>query len=112
MQTVALGSERLHRALEAATIVVNSTSVGLRSNAMPIDPSPIGKSALVVDIVYNPPLTGLLRAADARGIQTLVGIGMLTYQATAAFELWTGTAPPLTVMRNSAEQAIAELSHV
>ena len=112
MRAMGLGSSDLSRALEAATIVVNSTSVGLRSEAMPIDPSPIDNSALVVDIVYNPPLTALLRAARARGIQTLGGIGMLTYQAAAAFELWTGTAPPLTIMRAAAEQAIAELQHV
>jgi shikimate dehydrogenase len=101
----------LNQALEQATLVVNATSVGLRSAEMPIDPSPINAAALVVDIVYNPPLTALLRAASGRGIQILGGIGMLTYQAAAAFELWTGAEAPLAAMRQAAEAAIAELPH-
>jgi shikimate dehydrogenase len=112
MRAMALEADGLTAALEEATMVVNSTSVGLRSEAMPIDPSPIDPGALLVDIVYNPPLTALLRAARARGIQTLGGIGMLTYQAAAAFELWMGAAAPLAAMRQAAEEAIAELQHV
>jgi shikimate dehydrogenase len=111
IRAMGLTSGTLAGTLEQATIVVNSTSVGLRSQELPIDPAPINRAALVVDIVYNPPLTAFLRASQARGIQTLGGIGMLTYQAAAAFELWTRLEPPLDAMRSAAEAAINELQH-
>jgi shikimate dehydrogenase len=56
-------------------------------------------SALVMDMIFNPPRTPLLRDAEARGCSVLNGLSMLLYQGTLAFELWTGQSAPEDVMR-------------
>lgn len=107
-RAMALNDASLAEAVAGATVLVNATSVGLRSDGMPIDPALVPASGLVVDIVYNPPETALLRSASARGALTLGGLGMLVYQAAAAFKLWTGVSPPVDVMRGAAERALRE----
>ena len=49
--------------------------------------------------VYNPPLTPLLRQAQAAGARFANGLGMLVNQAAEAFELWTNRQPDREVMR-------------
>jgi shikimate dehydrogenase len=104
--TATLEDRGVANALRTATVVVNATSVGLASSEMPIDPSPIPPGALLVDVIYNPRETALLRAARGRGVRVLGGLGMLVYQAAAAFEAWTGAQPPIEVMREAAEDAL------
>jgi shikimate dehydrogenase len=57
---------------------------------------------VVVDLVYDPLETPLLRAARVAGAPAIDGLGMLVHQAAVAFESWTGVAPPLDVMRTAA----------
>jgi shikimate dehydrogenase len=52
-----------------------------------------------MDIVYNPLETRLLREAKAAGCRTIRGLEMFLHQAVAQFELWTGQAAPVEVMR-------------
>ena len=93
-------------ALEEADVVVNATSVGLVPGDWPVDPAPIRAEGLVVDIIYNPQETAFLRAARERGNPVLGGLGMLVYQAAAAFHFWTGVDPPTQIMRAAAERAL------
>lgn len=53
----------------------------------------------VMDIVYNPLETQLLRDARAAGCRTIKGVEMFLNQAVAQFELWTGRPAPADVMR-------------
>jgi len=103
-----LTSESLERSLERADIVINATSVGMKPNtdASPIDSGLLRPDLLVLDIVYNPPMTKLLREAEAAGASTLTGIGMLVYQGAAAFKLWTGRNAPVETMMRSVEEAL------
>ncbi len=101
------GSEVQHRLAEA-TIVVNATSVGLASDAMPVDLTDVPPGCLVVDLIYNPEQTAFLRTAAQLGARTLGGLGMLVYQAAAAFERWTNMEAPIGVMRSAAQLALAE----
>jgi shikimate dehydrogenase len=87
-------------------IVVNATSVGLRSWDAPIRTEMISPTSLVVDIVYNPLRTALLTGAERQGARVLGGLGMLVFQAAAAFELWTGVPAPVAAMRSAAEKAL------
>jgi shikimate dehydrogenase len=103
---VDLRSDELADAMARADVVVNATSVGLGSQETPIDPNLVTPRSLVVDLIYNPRETALLRATRARGAETLGGLGMLIYQAAVAFEAWTGAKPPIDVMRHAAEQAL------
>ncbi len=101
-----LASPGLRNALHRATVVINATSVGMRSDEMPIDPAGLSPESLLVDIVYNPPETATMRAARERGARALGGLGMLVYQAAAAFERWTGTQAPIPAMWAAARSAL------
>lgn len=63
-----------------------------------VDPLWFGAGQLVVDLVYDPPLTPFLAAAESQGATVRNGLGMLVYQATRQIRLWTGAEPPLGVM--------------
>jgi len=80
----------------------------MRSTELVAEPTPLPDHALVVDIVYRPQCTALLAAAEQRGLSVLGGLGMLIYQAGAAFERWTGQAAPIAAMREAALSALAE----
>ncbi len=91
--------------------VVNCTSAGMHGSgakdALPCDPAAAAPATLVVDIVYAPEETPLLRAARAAGLPVLGGLPMLIHQGALAFELWTGRPAPLDVMREAARAALA-----
>ena len=63
-----------------------------------VDPSWFGAGQLVVDLVYEPPLTPFLLEARRSGASVRNGLGMLVYQAARQIRLWTGAEPPLSVM--------------
>ncbi len=94
------------RELSGAELLVNATSVGLAVNDTPLSADMIPEGILVVDLIYNPRPTRLLRSAALRGAQTLDGLPMLVHQGAAAFELWTGQKAPVEAMLAAAEQAL------
>ena len=87
--------------LQMADLVVNATSVGLKSSIDPllIDVRLLPGGSLVMDMVFNAGLTPLLQAARAHGCFVMHGLSMLLYQGTLAFELWTGRDAPVEVMQ-------------
>lgn len=98
------------RALEDAArgadlfVQASSATLGDRDPAfaasLPFDALP--DHATVIDLVYAPLETSVLRAAAARGLRTVDGLGMLVWQAALAFERWHGVAAPIEVMRRAA----------
>src|SRR5258708_1652235 len=52
--------------------------------------------AVVADLVYVPLRRPLLAGAEARGLKTADGLGMLLHQAVRGFELWFGRRPEVT----------------
>lgn len=101
VQGVLLGAPAARRVLAQADVVVNTTSVGLKQGdeIRLIEVEALPATALVMDMIFNPPVTPLLRDAAARGCSVLNGLSMLLYQGTLAFELWTGQKAPVDVMR-------------
>ena len=92
-----------------ADLVLNATSLGLRpGDASPLNGTKfsLGQARAVYDMVYRPPETPLLRAAQQAGCKTANGLGMLLHQGAKAFEIWTGSPAPLDVMRRALEQNI------
>ncbi|HZS78216.1 MAG TPA: shikimate dehydrogenase [Ktedonobacteraceae bacterium] len=89
--------------LREADLVVNATSVGLKSgdDTILFDVSLLPADALVMDMIFNVERTALLQAALERGCRILNGLPMLLYQGTLAFELWTGRDAPVAVMREA-----------
>ena len=79
-------------------VLVNTTSAGLRSDESPVPAAAIPADALVMDAVYEPERTRLLRDAEACGARTIGGKWMLVLQAAEQFRLWTGREAPVDVM--------------
>jgi shikimate dehydrogenase len=94
--------------LEGAGLLVNATSVGMLPDACatPVDRDLLGPHLTVVDIVYNPCQSKLLKEAEQAGAKTINGLEMLVWQGALAFEKWTGHQPPLDVMRKAATAAL------
>lgn len=87
----------------AAQLIINATTVGMRDDdPAPWDLSvPFRSDQVVYDLVYHRPTAFLARAAE-NGARTIGGLGMLVHQGARSFELWTGYAPPVDVMRAAA----------
>lgn len=94
--------------LPRGTLVINATSAGLRAtDPLPLALPTIPRPAAVFDMIYNPPATALLRAAETAGIPCANGLGMLVHQGAKALQIWTGvpaeqTAPTMAVAARAA----------
>ncbi len=93
-------------AVASADVVINATAVGMSGGPDP-DGVPVSVDGLhqgqdVIDIVYQPRVTPLLRLAEERGASTGGGIAMLVHQAALAFRHWTGVDAPVDVMTRAA----------
>ncbi|MBA7471458.1 Shikimate dehydrogenase (NADP(+)) [subsurface metagenome] len=96
-----LVADNLAQVLGGADILVNTTSVGMNPNIneTPVPSGLLKPGLVVVDIVYNPIRTRLLREAEAVGAKTVDGVDMFVWQGVLAFEIWTGAKAPVELMR-------------
>jgi shikimate dehydrogenase len=97
------GYPEVRKFLSNADLVVNATPMGLKVDdaKLLIDVNVVPITALVMDMIFNPSFTPLLRTARAHGCQVLNGLSMLLYQGALAFELWTGRPAPIEVMQKA-----------
>lgn len=100
---VLFGNPKASGFLSSADLVVNATPIGLKveDTTLLLDVNVLPATALVMDLIFNPPMTPLLRAAQAHGCHVLNGLSMLLYQGALAFEIWTGRPAPIEVMRKA-----------
>lgn len=94
----------LERAGElAADVLVNTTPVGMQPHTgeMPVPAGLFQKGMVVMDIVYTPLETEFLKQARAAGGKIVDGLNMFVLQGARQFELWTGLAAPIDVMRKA-----------
>jgi len=91
-----------------ASILVNTTSVGMAPEASvsPVPAEILPGVDVVMDLVYRPRETRLLREAREAGCRVVDGLSMLLHQGVAQFELWTGREPPLKTMSGALEEAL------
>lgn len=91
--------------LSQVGIVINATPLGLKQgDPLPVDGSLLRQGQVVCDLIYGQ--TPLLQKAKEAGCVTMNGLGMLLWQGVYAFEIWTGIAPPVGVMRGALEGAL------
>lgn len=97
-----LSRDQVGEALKNASVVVHCTPVGMHPNVgeTVVDKAHLQPHLSVMDIVYNPLETRLLREAKERGCRIVSGIEMFLNQAVGQFELWTGRSAPTDVMRS------------
>jgi len=92
-RTVA-SADGLASAAKCADGLIHATPTGMAAHpGLAFDPSLLRAEMWVVEIVYFPIETELLRAARARGCRTVDGGGMMVCQAVGAFEHFTGIRP-------------------
>lgn len=102
------GLETIETALKDADVLINCTSVGMKGNEGTLVTSEMMHPTLtVVDVVYNPLKTRLLKEAEMAGCTAITGIGMLVHQAAAGFEIWTGKKAPIEEMRKAVLEHLA-----
>jgi shikimate dehydrogenase len=98
----------LEAELAKTKLLVNATSIGLVPTETPIPAELLPSDLLVMDMVYNPPQSQLLRDAAAARCTTMNGEHMLLHQGARSFELWTGKAAPLDIMQAELDRAREE----
>ena len=100
-----LDETTLRRVLPEAHVVIHCTPVGMspKADTTSVPASLLHAGLSVMDIVYNPLETRLLKDAKRAGCKRIPGLEMFLNQAVAQFELWTNQPAPVDVMRTVLE---------
>ena len=102
--TATLSQTNITQNLNDADVLINATSAGMHPNEKQtlVEPAWFKPNLTVMDIIYNPLETRLTKDAKAAGARVISGVEMLIHQGAASFEIWTGKAAPIEVMRKAA----------
>ena len=91
-------------------LIINATSIGMKHSGTEevslLSADQISPKALVFDMVYNPPITSLLREARRANARIVNGLPMLIHQGALSFKLWTGLNPPIEIMHKAGLNAL------
>ena len=95
-------------------VVLNATPIGMypKHGASPLEARELN-CRVVMDLVYRPQRTELLRMAERKGIATVSGAEMFLAQGFAQWEIWLGIRAPEAVMRKAVLRALqtADAAH-
>ena len=91
-----------------ADLLIQTTSVGMtpQTEESPVPKEILQKGMVVMDIIYNPLETMLLREARERGCLIINGLRMFVHQGAEQFRLWTGLEAPISAMTRAVEGAL------
>jgi shikimate dehydrogenase len=78
----------------------------MEEDASPVRADTLHGDLAVLDAVYTPLETRLLREAEAAGARTIDGAWMLLYQGAAALERWTGREAPVAAMNDALRERV------
>jgi shikimate dehydrogenase len=86
--------------LREADILINATSLGMRpqETLTPVKANYLHSNLVVLDIVYEPIETRLLKEAKKMGAKTINGLATLVHQGAISFKIWTGASVPVEIM--------------
>ncbi|MTI60887.1 MAG: shikimate dehydrogenase [Firmicutes bacterium] len=93
---VELSVDQYYNVIKEADLLIDTTPIGMAPEIKVspiIEPQALHRDLLVIDLVYNPAETVLLKAARDVNASGLNGEGMLLYQGIESFKLWTGHEP-------------------
>jgi shikimate dehydrogenase len=103
--------DALPGAVAGADLLINATPIGTASDETPVPPPLLRPDLAVLDLVYRPSPSRLVRDALGVGAPARGGAGMLLRQAAASFTLWTGREAPLDVMRAALDTELGVAAH-
>jgi len=72
------------------SVIINTTPIGMLSNESLISIDQINKSQIIIDIIYSPIESSLIKMGKNIGAKTLNGLDMFIYQGLASLDLWFG----------------------
>jgi 3-dehydroquinate dehydratase/shikimate dehydrogenase len=106
----AVGGEAVpRRALrtESFDAILNSTPVGMHPHdgISPLAPSELN-CRMVMDLIYRPERTQLLKIAEKKGLAAVSGVEMFLAQGFAQWEIWMERRAPETLMRRAVLQSL------
>ena len=90
--------------VRSADLLLNATPLGRREE-MPLRPNALPTTGAVIDLVYVPGSTPLVRKARSLGLATADGWRVLLAQGAQSFEIWTGQPAPLEAMKAGMDAA-------
>lgn len=98
---------------DGVDILVNTTSVGMtpHNDRMPVGPEVLRPGMTVMDIVYNPLQTLLIKTARTAGCAVVDGLAMFVHQGAIQFERWTGKKAPVRLMQKTVLEALKIGNH-
>ncbi len=106
-EAVSLEAASLETWIPQVDLVINATSLGLTdTDRLPVETGYFRADQCVLDTIYQPSATAFLATARAAGARTANGLAMLLHQGARAFELWTGQAAPVEVMRAALREQV------
>ena len=95
---------KLKEEMDSSFLFANATGVGMKpleGQSVVPDKSYFHPELNVIDIIYAPRTTKLRQMAKEAGCKTMNGMGMMLFQGSAAFELWTGRPMPIEHMKET-----------
>ena len=95
-------------------VLINTTPLGMtpHTDASPVSAKQMENDMVIMDAVYNPIRTRLLREAETAGCTTIDGAEMFVFQGAFQFELWTGIAAPIEKMKQTVLEALTPKKQV
>ena len=95
---------------QTSDILINTTPVGMtpETDLCPVPEKVLKRGMIVMDIIYNPLETRLIRAAKSMDCLTVNGLGMFIHQGAEQFRLWTGLEAPIEVMMEAVKKGLNE----
>jgi shikimate dehydrogenase len=90
-----------------ASILINATSVGMGNQETPVDATRLHSALVVIDAVYHPLETTLLRDAKRAGAKTVDGLWMLVHQGALQQLAWFKEIGDVQLMRQAAVDELA-----
>jgi shikimate dehydrogenase len=104
--------ERLANEIAGADLLVNATPVGTGADESLVPTALLRPGLAVLDLVYRPSPTRLVREARAAGAPAEAGAAILLGQAWRSLELWLGVPAPVEAMRTALDTELGGASGV
>jgi shikimate dehydrogenase len=87
---------------DSIDLYINATPLGMKGfPKVTLLPDRVSPGALAFDLVYRPEKTKFLEKASKLGLRTVAGLDMLIWQAIAGWEIWLGTVPNRSQLKNA-----------
>jgi shikimate dehydrogenase len=92
-------------------LLIHATPAGMfpRSDECIVPAGALKEGMVVMDAVYNPMETLLLKLAGERDCSTVGGLGMFIHQGAEQFRLWTGLDAPVGIMTRVVEESLGRV---